>query len=121
LIPYFFGLSTVSKSSRCLFPGLICFQIVTPCGGPCFGIHPRLNRQRCCRFRFHIKHPRLRAPFLIPASRDLTRNKPVRSGCRRRARIRSWWLDSPRYTAPQFHSDRRPRCLGGGHHRPLPV
>lgn len=31
LIPYFFGLSTVSKSSRFLFPGFICFQIVTPC------------------------------------------------------------------------------------------
>jgi hypothetical protein len=31
LIPYFFGLSTVSDSSWFLFPGFICFWIVTPC------------------------------------------------------------------------------------------
>lgn len=32
LIPYFFGLSTVNELSGHLFPGFICFQIVTPCG-----------------------------------------------------------------------------------------
>ncbi|KAJ7016919.1 hypothetical protein C8F04DRAFT_980432 [Mycena alexandri] len=104
LIPYFFGLST----------------IVTPCGEeawvlvfefiPGLTVNGVADSGSISDIRDFVRS------FTTPGSVNLTRSKPVCSGCKGCGRLCSWWLGSPRYTAAQLHSDTCPRCMGRGHH-----